>query len=66
MPNELEFKRYRKNSDEKKKRSLSLKVLNSFDDEFYEINTKDEKDEMALLSKKNCKEFSKIKRIWRR
>ena len=51
----MNIKRYKKNGDENKKKSLALKPSNSFDgenDELGEIDTKDEKDEMTLLSKK--------------
>ena len=44
IEHELELKRYKKNGDEKKKNSLTLKVLNSYDDEddeIHKINTKD-------------------------
>ena len=52
---ELELNWYRKNGDENKKKSLTLKASNSFNDEdneLNEINTKGEEDEMVLLSKK--------------
>ena len=39
----LELKRYKRNGDKKKKRSLALKTSSSFDDELDEIETKDEK-----------------------
>ena len=44
-----------KNGDEKKKRSLALKgfsLFNDENDELDEIKTKDERDEVLLLSKK--------------
>ena len=52
---ELELKIYKKNGDEKKKKTLALKEANLFNDEDVELdkfNPKDKEDEMALLSKK--------------
>ena len=51
---ELELNRYKRNGDDKKKWSLTLKASKSFDDwehELNEIETKDDEDEMNLLSK---------------
>ena len=52
---ELELKRYKKNGDDERKKSLALKASTSFDDdedEWDENESKEEEDEMALLSKK--------------
>ena len=52
---ELELKRHKKNGDDKKKKTLALKAPNTFNDkdnELDNVDIKDEKDEMALLSKK--------------
>ena len=49
---DLKFDRYRKDDDVKKKKTLALKALNSFDEEVDEVDTKDEEDEVTLLSKK--------------
>ena len=52
---ELELKRYKKNGDDKRKKTLALKASNSFDDdedELDENDSKEDEDEMALLSKK--------------
>ena len=51
----MELKRYKKNGDERKKRTLASKAINSFDykdQKFDEIETKDKENKMALLSKK--------------
>ena len=52
---ELELKRYKKNGDDKRKKSLALKASTSFDDDEDELDeneSKEEDDEMVLLSKK--------------
>ena len=52
---ELELKRYKKNGDEKRKKTLALKTSNSFDDDedkLDENESKEDEDEMALISKK--------------
>ena len=52
---ELELKRYKKNGDNKRKKSLALKASTSFDDDEDELDeneSKEEDDEMTLLSKK--------------
>ena len=51
----LELKRYKKNGDDEKKKTLALKASNSFDDDENELDQndlKEGKDEMALLSKR--------------
>ena len=47
---ELEFKRYKRNGDDKKKKSIALKAFNSFDDD--DLESMEDEDEMVLLSKK--------------
>ena len=51
----LELKRYKKNGDDKRKKTLALKASNSFnndEDELDENESKEDEGEMALLSKK--------------
>ena len=52
---EVKLKRYKRNSDDKEKKSLTLKASNTFnddDDELDNLESKEDEDEMALLSKK--------------
>ena len=52
---ELDLKIYKKNGDDKKNKILALQPSNSFgndEDELDENDSKEDKDEMALLSKK--------------
>ena len=50
---ELELRRYKKNVDDKKKWSLALKALTSFDDDDEGSDKcEDKKDEMVMLSKR--------------
>ena len=52
---ELDLKRYKKNGDDKRKKSLALKALSLFHDEENELNDNDSKeneDEVAFLCKK--------------
>ena len=52
---ELKLNRYKKNGDDKRKKTFALKASNSFDDdedEPDENDLKEDEDEMALLSKK--------------
>ena len=51
----LKFQKYKRNGNDKKKISLALKSSSSFneeEDELNEFESKDEEDEMALLSEK--------------
>ena len=51
----LELKRYKRNGNDKRKKTLALKSSYSFDDDDDELDeneSKEDKDEMALLSKK--------------
>ena len=51
----LELKGYKRNADDEKKRSTTLKAYSSSDDdkdELDEFETKDNRDKIALLSKK--------------
>ena len=51
----LKLKRYKRNGDNKRKKYLTLKASNSFEndeDELDNLESKDDEDEMALLSKK--------------
>ena len=52
---ELKLKRYKKNGDDKRKKTLTLKASNSFDDDEDKLDENDsteDEDEMAFLSKK--------------
>ena len=52
---ELELKRHKRKGDDERKKTLALKASNSFDDDEDELDdneSKEDKDEMALLSKK--------------
>ena len=52
---ELELKRYKRNGEDKRKKTLALKASSSFsndEDKLDENETKEYEDEMALLSKK--------------
>ena len=51
----LELQRYKRNGDDKRKKTLALKASGSFsddEDKLDENETKEDEDEMALLSKK--------------
>ena len=52
---ELELKRYKRNGDDKRKKTLTFKASSSFDDgkdEMDDNESKEDENEMALLSKK--------------